>query len=310
MNEARARILRLAVSLGLAFGLALPITGSGCSSSPSAPGSGGAPAGSGGVSGSSGGTMSTGGAAGAGGVPGSGGVMGLGGVTGSGGTTASGGTTGAGGEPASGGTTGSGGSSASGGAAGGRGGTASGGGGQGGAAVRNGGSSGAAGAGGVTIPSTITLTSPVLVEGGMFAAGNTCADPGMGSPELDWTPGPPGTMSYAVTLSDLTDGIVQWAIWNIPVPSGTPTKIILPAHLDTVAMLTTPMGAVQVNGVNGRGYYGPCLAGGTHTYRFQVYAVPTASLTELTNSAEVASASVRAIAIATGTLTATSNATH
>jgi hypothetical protein len=79
---------------------------------------------------------------------------------------------------------------------------------------RNGGSGvgGWTGAGGGTIPSTINLTSPVLMEGGMFSANTTCADPGMGSPQLDWTAGPSGTMSYAVTLTDLTNGYIYWVI--------------------------------------------------------------------------------------------------
>jgi phosphatidylethanolamine-binding protein (PEBP) family uncharacterized protein len=132
----------------------------------------------------------------------------------------------------------------------------------------------------------------------------------MGSPELDWTAGPSGTMSYAITLTDLTNGDIQWAIWNIPVPGGYPTTVTLPAKLDTVALLTTPMGAIQTNQVNGRGYYGPCLAGETHTYRFQVYAIPAASLAGVNTSADAASASMRAVATATGTLTATSSAHH
>jgi phosphatidylethanolamine-binding protein (PEBP) family uncharacterized protein len=75
-------------------------------------------------------------------------------------------------------------------------------------------------------------------------------------------------------------------------------------------MLTTPMGAIQINRVNGRGYYGPCLAGETHTYQFQVYAIPAASLAGMTTSTDTASASMRAVATATGTLTATSHAHH
>ena len=149
-----------------------------------------------------------------------------------------------------------------------------------------------------------------LESGPIRTAGNTCADPGMGSPELDWTPGPSGTMSYAVTLTDLTNGYIHWAIWNIPVPSGAPTKITLPAKLDTLAMLTTPMGAIQINRFNGRGYYGPCLVGETDTFQFQVYAIPTASLAGTITSTDIASASMRAVATATGTLTATSNAHH
>lgn len=301
-----------AFAIFLRLGLALAMTASACSSgNRSTTGSGGSSVSSGGTSGGPGGVKG-----GSGGATSSGGVSGSGGSTvsgGGGGASASGGTTGSGGTSASGGTTGPGGASASagsmgpGGLAGGGGTTANGG--RGGSAGGNGGSGGSAGAGGRAIPPTITLTSPVLTEGGTFPANITCADPGMGSPELDWTAGPPGTMSYAVTLTDLTDELIQWAIWDIPTPDGAPTMIMLPAHLDTLATLTTPMGAVQINRVNGRGYYGPC-PNETHTYRFQVYAIPSASLTGTMNSTDAASASMHAVALATGTLTATSNAHH
>jgi len=272
----------------------------------------------GGASSTGGSRGGTGGIAGSGGTAGPDGGAGSGGGLGSGGAAASGGTSGAGGQPGSGGATGAGGGSAWGGAAGGQGGTAMSTGGGGGRDAQGGkggnagkgGRGGSSGAGGSTTPPVLTLTSPVLMEGGMFAAGNTCADPGMGSPELDWTPGPPGTMSYGITLTDLTSAVVQWAIWNIPAPGGTPAQIILPAHLDTIAMLTTPPGAVQINSFNGRGYYGPCLAGGTHTYQFQVYAIPISSLPGTATSTEAARSSMQAAATATGTLTATSNATH
>jgi Raf kinase inhibitor-like YbhB/YbcL family protein len=148
------------------------------------------------------------------------------------------------------------------------------------------------------------------MEGGMFPSSITCADAGMASPELDWTAGPSGTMSYGVTLTDLTNTYIHWAIWNIPVPSGNPTTITLPANLATTAMLTTPMGATQTNRFSGKGYYGPCPSGMTHTYQFQVYALPTASLAGMTTSTDTASASMRAVATATGTLTGTSNATR
>jgi len=142
----------------------------------------------------------------------------------------------------------------------------------------------------------------------MFPSTITCADAGMGSPELEWTPGPSGTMSYAVTLTDLTNGFIHWAIWNIPVPNGGSTKVTLPANLATTAMLTTPMGAMQTNRFSGKGYYGPCPGGTSHTYQFQVYAIPAASLTGTTTSTDTASASMRAVATATGALTGTSNA--
>ena len=324
MAKTHRRLVGFAVSLQLGIVLGFAVAGSGCSSGhPSRTGSGGSPVrsggtpgGSGGIRGGSGGTTEFGGAIGSGGTIASGGTTGSGGTTVSGRTTGSGGVSTSGGATSSGGVSTSGGATGSGGAAGGGGGgstTANGG--RGGGAGRDGGGgvSGSIDASGSTIPSTITLTSPVLMEGGTFPANITCADPGMGSPELDWTAGPSGTKSYAVTMIDLTEGRIYWVIWDIPIPSENQAMITLPAHLDTVGTLTTPMGASQVNSVQGRGYYGPCLAdGSTHTYRFQVYAIPTASLAlpGTTTSTESATASIRAVGTATGTLTAMSNAHH
>jgi Raf kinase inhibitor-like YbhB/YbcL family protein len=149
----------------------------------------------------------------------------------------------------------------------------------------------------------MTLTSPVLNEGDTFPANITCADASMMSPELDWTAGPTGTMSYAVTLTDLTNGIVHWAIWNI-----SASAVSLPAGLGTTAMLTTPSGASQVNAFGANGYRGPCPGGTAHTYQFQVYAIPTATLAGTTSMTTNARSSIQKVATAAGTLTGTSNA--
>jgi Raf kinase inhibitor-like YbhB/YbcL family protein len=148
----------------------------------------------------------------------------------------------------------------------------------------------------------MTLTSPVLTEGGMFPVNITCAGDNK-SPELTWTAGPSSTMSYAVTLTDLTNNLVHWAIWNIP-----STLTTLPAGLATTAMLTTPMGARQAS-FSGSGYAGPCPgAMGVHMYQFQVYSIPTATLSGSTTNQTMARNSVRAAAIAAGTLTGMSDA--
>jgi hypothetical protein len=231
---------------------------------------------------SSGGSTATGGATSSGGAPATGGTNGSGGVTSSGGTTSAGGAGGMG-------TAGRNGGAGNGGRAGGGG-------------DGRGGSKG--GGGGAGLPASITLTSPVVTEGAAFPAMITCADPNMASPELDWTAGPSGTMSYAVTLTDLTNSLVHWAIWNIP-----STVMSLPAALATTATLTTPAGARQLS-YNGTGYAGPC-PGGTpaHTYEFRVYAVSVAALPG--NNPTMTSAAKTAIvqnALATGALTGTSDA--
>lgn len=306
---------RLSVAVLAVVGLGFCLTGSGCSSDRGGSGgSGGTSGGSGGHSGSGGATAS-GGSSGSGGTTASGGAPGSGGATASGGAPGSGGATASGGDSGSGGATGSGGSSSSGGAGGGAtgsgGASASGGGGgaggrNGGGAGRNGGGAGRNGAGGGSaIPMTITLTSPALTEGGMFPAANSCSMSSMSgtSPELNWTAGPSGTMSYGMTLTDMTNTFVHWAIWNMPA-----STTMLPAMLASTAMLTTPMGASQTNRFSSSGYYGPCPGGTSHSYVFEVYAIPTATLAGMTNSTDAARNSMRAVAIATGALGGTSTA--
>jgi len=295
----------------------------GCSSGGGGSTGSGGTTGSGGMT-SSGGQTGSGGAA-SGGTTGSGGKVGSGGTTGSGGSASGGSGTGTGGT-GTGGDTGSGGSSTgganaggatstggatpTGGAAGGRGGqpgqggTAAGG--HGGRAVGSGGMGGAmprdTGGAGV-LPLDITLTSTALAEGAAFPANITCADSSMGSPDLTWTAGPSGTMSYAITLTDLTNGYVHWALWNIP--SATMT---LPAKLANTATLTTPAGAQQLS-IMGGSYYGPCPGGSTHTYQFRVYALGAATLPgSMPTSTMNAKAAIVQNAIGSGTLTGTSNA--
>ena len=297
-------------------------TQTGCSSGGGGSTASGGSTGSGGASSSSGGQTGSGGAA-SGGATGSGGTLGSGGSTGSGGSasggSASGGSAGGGsigsGGAASGGAGGAnsmGGGTSMGGAgdahgggqpghggtsAGGHGGRAAGSGGMGGATPRDTGGAG-------MLPLDMTLTSTALTEGAAFPANITCADSSMGSPDLTWTAGPSGTMSYAVTLTDLTfNGLVHWAIWNIP-----SSTTMLAADLATTAMLITPAGAQQV-AIQGNGYYGPCPMGSTHTYEFRIYAiaVPTLPGATLTTAAS-AKAAIIQNAIGSGTLTGTSNA--
>jgi len=300
----------------------------GCSSGGGGSTASGGTTGSGGISSSSGGQTGSGGGSGSGGNPGSAGIPGSGG-TASGGTASGGSGTGSGGT-ASGGDSGTGGSATGGtggggGATSGGGGTATGGAGgaQGGQPGHGGSSSaggrgGRAGSGGMggamprdtggagVLPLDLTLTSTALTEGGQFPANITCADSSMGSPDLTWTAGPSGTNSYAITLTDLTfNGLVHWAIWNIP--SSTMT---IPARLATTAMLTMPAGAQQV-AIQGNGYYGPCPSGSTHTYQFRIYAIAAPTLPGAApTTAAAAKAAIIQNAISSGILTGTSNATR
>lgn len=212
----------------------------------------------------SGGTQASGGTGGSGGV--SLGGAGVGGATA--GTAATGGSGGiAGGAGGAGGASGGAGGGGAGGVAGSSGGGA-------------GGSSGDGGAGGAGGAAPFELLSPA------FTHVEECSDENHApceewpnanlldtiggdnmSPELNWGPGPEGTMSYALVLHDYTNGFTHWAVWNLSV--GTLT---LPAN-----MITLPQGASQVSFEDGDGYAGP--GANDHVYEFRLYALNVATFT-------------------------------
>jgi Raf kinase inhibitor-like YbhB/YbcL family protein len=102
---------------------------------------------------------------------------------------------------------------------------------------------------------------------------NTCAGANL-SPELDWTPGPAGTKSYALVLRDLCNTFNHWAVWDIPA-----SEMKLPVTPgDAGATLAMPAGAKEVNFMNSGGYRGPCPSGQLHTYQFTLYALDVAAL--------------------------------
>jgi Raf kinase inhibitor-like YbhB/YbcL family protein len=158
-------------------------------------------------------------------------------------------------------------------------------------------------------PATMTLTSSALAEGAVFADTNTCAGVNT-SPPLTWTPGPTGTMSYAVVLSDLKNAAAHWVIWDIP---ATTTSLAAALPGDTT-LTTPPVGAQQLHKIEffmaGGAYRGPCPgASGPHTYVFEVSAVPTAKLALGENpKTEEIRVQLQAVAIAHGDLSGTSSA--
>src|SRR5499427_3001622 len=119
-------------------------------------------------------------------------------------------------------------------------------------------------------PGTMTLTSSAFANGGAFPPANTCAGVNT-SPPLTWTAGPTGVMSYAVDLTDMTNGAVHWVIWDLPANTTS-----LPAALPGDATLTTPVMGKQLHRAAffgaGFDYRGPCPNGNVHNYRFQVNA--------------------------------------
>lgn len=126
---------------------------------------------------------------------------------------------------------------------------------------------------------TFTLSSPQLMDGGVFADEHTCALAGFNgslSPELVWTPGPDGTKSYAITFIDVTlasqeppsDLGYHWVIYDIP-----------------ANVLSLPEGLTDAGSVGAQqsgAYLGPCpnfgTSGETHTYEFRIYALDTETL--------------------------------
>lgn len=163
----------------------------------------------------------------------------------------------------------------------------------------------AGGNGGTGGAGAMTLTSSVITEGGMFPDQSTCASTTESSPDLTWTAGPSGTMSYAVILFDTVNSLNHWVLWDIPSSVTT-----LPAMLDTAAMLAMPAGAKQ-RAVSGNGYYGPCPSGMDHLYRFTVYALPVATLSGAMTSSQtsaLATAVMNANPLASASLSAHSSA--
>jgi phosphatidylethanolamine-binding protein (PEBP) family uncharacterized protein len=121
------------------------------------------------------------------------------------------------------------------------------------------------------------------------------------SPELGWTAGPEGTLSYAIVFRDvtLTTGAMidergyHWAIYDMP-----PSVLALPQGLPSGNPIAAVPGAKQYSGaLFNSGYVGPCPSWGvapgspllgmepapvvkTDTYTFTVYAMPVAVAAE------------------------------
>ncbi|AUX39611.1 uncharacterized protein SOCE26_010050 [Sorangium cellulosum] len=178
-----------------------------------------------------------------------------------------------------------------------------------------GGSTGDGGGGGGEVPSgEFELTSPNHTEGAEFADKYTCAAVGFNGsllPELNWTAGPPGTKSYAITFIDVTlttrtppemNGY-HWVIYNIPA--------------DVTSLPEEFKNAASIGATQNRDYLGPCpnFGGGganTDTYEFTIYALGEESITitPTTGTAAVKDAETKLEAnnLAKAKLTGTSNA--
>jgi phosphatidylethanolamine-binding protein (PEBP) family uncharacterized protein len=146
------------------------------------------------------------------------------------------------------------------------------------------GMSGAAGSGGGSM-TAMTLTSTAVMAGAKLPKKYRCVMlGGMSgpSPALTWNGGPTA-LSYAVTLTDLTNNIAHWTLYDIP-----PTTTMLPEGLPLGAMLPMPAGAKQSSNqltqMTGPGYFGPCGGATAGNYEYEVYALDVATLPGVTAS--------------------------
>jgi phosphatidylethanolamine-binding protein (PEBP) family uncharacterized protein len=92
------------------------------------------------------------------------------------------------------------------------------------------------------------------------------------SPALQWSAGPAGTMSYAVSMYDMTNMGVHFVIYDIPA-----TVTMLPGGLsiNSATVMQVP-GAKQTTFGGQFGFFGP---GATcHAYRLEVWALKVANL--------------------------------
>ena len=91
------------------------------------------------------------------------------------------------------------------------------------------------------------------------------------SPPLEWSPGPEGTVCYAVIVDD-PDGPrgcwVHWVVWNIK-------ETRLRQDIPREPIVEAALGRIRQghNSFERLGYNGPCPPSGTHRYFFKVYAL-------------------------------------
>jgi len=142
---------------------------------------------------------------------------------------------------------------------------------------------------------SMTVSSTTFTAGGTLPA-NTIFNSfgctgGDQSPQLSWTAGPAGTVSYAVTIFDpnapTNVGFWHWLVYNIPAgTTSLPANIPVTGAAGGAGSGALPAGALQAMDDYGiQGYGGPCppAGGGTHNYIFTVTAL-SAMITGLTPS--------------------------
>ena len=148
----------------------------------------------------------------------------------------------------------------------------------------------------------LTLSSPVLTEGGVIDPQYSCAGANT-SPQLSWSGSAAGTLSYAVVLTDKSNNLVHAAIYDIAASATG-----LPANVEKAYAPTNVAGAHQPLAYDNatRGYLGPC-PGTQHTYEFALYALDVATLpgASTTTTRAQAVALIQMHDLASSTLTGT-----
>lgn len=127
----------------------------------------------------------------------------------------------------------------------------------------------------------LTLSSDTIRQNGTLGSAQVFAGFGCDgeniSPDLQWTPGPDGTKSYAVTVYDpdapTGSGWWHWIVYNIPADVTS-----LPTNAGLEGGANLPEGAVH--GRSDFGTYGfggacPPLGDNPHRYEFVVHALQT-----------------------------------
>jgi len=124
--------------------------------------------------------------------------------------------------------------------------------------------------------SSLTVSSTAFAQGGTIPDRYSSYDQNA-SPPLRWTPGPPGTQSYAILAEDPDASttplpVIHWVVWNVP---GGVSE--LREGLESLDRLEDPMGLRQgLNTAAGSvGYKGPRPPDGDppHHYHFEIFAL-------------------------------------
>jgi Raf kinase inhibitor-like YbhB/YbcL family protein len=146
------------------------------------------------------------------------------------------------------------------------------------------------------IPASVAVSSPAFPDGTPIPNEYTCQGAGT-SPPLAWTGVPTATASIAVVVLDPDaprGTFVHWVLVGVPAAQ---------EHLDAGAV---PAEARQArNSGGGTGWTPPCPPSGTHHYHFTVYALSRPPDVGDGAAPDEATAAVRRVAIAQGTLVGT-----